>query len=70
VGTEGILAGGSSGAVVSAIERLVPRLEPDTRVVCILPDRGERYLDLVYDDQWLNHLLDSRAGSTSAGATP
>lgn len=70
VGTEGILAGGSSGAVIAAIERLLSRLEPGARVVCLLPDRGERYLDLVYDDQWLNHLLDTRHEATSTGAAP
>jgi N-(2-amino-2-carboxyethyl)-L-glutamate synthase len=58
VSTEGILAGGSSGAVIAALDELVPYLEPGTRVVCLLPDRGERYLDLIYDDRWLNHLLD------------
>jgi cysteine synthase len=45
---EGILAGGSSGSIVAALDRLVPRLTPDARVVTLLPDRGERYLDLVY----------------------
>jgi 2,3-diaminopropionate biosynthesis protein SbnA len=61
VATEGILAGGSSGAVITAIERLVQRVTGAARVVCLLPDRGERYLDLVYDDAWLNGLMDERA---------
>ncbi|GAJ41439.1 hypothetical protein GCA01S_070_00060 [Parageobacillus caldoxylosilyticus NBRC 107762] len=26
----------------------------ETNIVTIFPDRGDRYLDLVYDDQWLN----------------
>jgi N-(2-amino-2-carboxyethyl)-L-glutamate synthase len=50
---EGILAGGSSGAVVAAIERLRPRLPEDWQVLTVLPDRGERYLDQVYDDEWV-----------------
>jgi cysteine synthase A len=50
---EGILAGGSSGAVIAAVRRLVPHLPRDSRVVAVLPDRGERYMDLVYDDDWV-----------------
>jgi 2,3-diaminopropionate biosynthesis protein SbnA len=50
--TEGILAGGSSGAAVAAIERLRPRLPENWRVLTVLPDRGERYLDQIYDDEW------------------
>lgn len=50
---EGIFAGGSSGSVVSAIGRLpiVPPAGRPARVVTLLPDRGERYLGLVYDSQ-------------------
>jgi len=51
--TEGIFAGGSSGAVVAAIARTLPTLPRPCRVVAIFPDRGDRYLDLVYDDEWL-----------------
>lgn len=50
---EGILAGGSSGAVVAAIERLRPRLPGHWQVLTVLPDRGDRYLDQVYDDAWV-----------------
>ena len=54
--TEGILAGGSSGAVVAAIERIRPRLPPGAQVLTVLPDRGDRYLDQVYDDEWVARL--------------
>ena len=50
---EGILAGGSSGAVIAATRRVVADLPRDARVVTVLPDRGERYMDLVYDDAWV-----------------
>jgi cysteine synthase A len=54
VSREGIFAGGSSGSVIAAIQRIVSsrRSEP-ARILTILPDRGERYLDSVYDDEWL-----------------
>ncbi len=50
--TEKIFGGGSCGAVVTGLEHLVSRLEQPARIVTLLPDRGERYLDLVYDDEW------------------
>ncbi|GAA4864093.1 2,3-diaminopropionate biosynthesis protein SbnA [Saccharopolyspora cebuensis] len=58
VETEGVLAGGSSGAVISALDGLVRRLSGPARVVALLPDRGERYLDTVYDDAWVEELKD------------
>jgi len=49
---EAILAGASSGAVIMAVDRL--RAVPDGAVCAvILPDRGERYLDTVYSDEWV-----------------
>jgi cysteine synthase A len=54
--SEGILAGGSSGAVVAAIGRLRPTWPPGWQVLTVLPDRGERYLDQVYDDDWVARL--------------
>jgi N-(2-amino-2-carboxyethyl)-L-glutamate synthase len=50
---EAILAGGSSGAVVAALERLAPAIEPGSNVVLILPDGGDRYLDTIYNDGWV-----------------
>lgn len=60
--TEGIFAGGSTGSVVAAIESLVPSLPRPSRVVALFPDRGDRYLDLVYDDDWLAEMLRRRDG--------
>jgi cysteine synthase A len=50
---EAILAGGSSGGLIAAVERLAPELPPHAVCVAILPDRGERYLDTVYSDEWV-----------------
>ena len=55
VSYEGIFAGGSSGAVVAGIRKLLERRRGG-RILTLLPDRGERYLDLVYDDAWLARL--------------
>jgi len=50
---EAILAGGSSGAVIMAIERLRPTLPKGAVCVAILADRGERYIDTIYSDEWV-----------------
>ena len=52
VASQGILAGGSSGTVVAAIAKLIPTLPAGSRIVTLLPDRGERYLDTVYAEDW------------------
>jgi N-(2-amino-2-carboxyethyl)-L-glutamate synthase len=63
--SEGILAGGSSGAVVAAVARLRPALPADFQVLTVLPDRGDRYLDLVYDDAWVDALPGSQSVLTT-----
>jgi cysteine synthase A len=50
---EAILAGGSSGAVVGALGRLVDRIPDGATCALILADSGERYLDTIYDDAWV-----------------
>ncbi|MBP1999964.1 cysteine synthase A [Paenibacillus shirakamiensis] len=56
---EGIFAGGSSGSLVAALEKLVPTLPASSNVVTVFADRGERYLDSVYDDRWVDQLPQS-----------
>jgi cysteine synthase A len=51
--TEAILAGGSSGAVISAIGRMRIRIPAGATVVAILCDRGDRYLETVYSREWI-----------------
>ena len=60
---EAILAGASSGGIVSAIERLAADgvMLPGQRVAAILADRGERYLDTVYSDSWVQEKLGNDA---------
>lgn len=50
---EAILAGGSSGGVLTAIEKFKHRIQPGAVCVAILHDRGERYLDTIYSDDWV-----------------
>lgn len=50
---EGLLLGGSSGSVVAAARRFVRQATGPANIVLVLPDGGGKYLDTVYDDQWL-----------------
>jgi N-(2-amino-2-carboxyethyl)-L-glutamate synthase len=50
---EGLLLGGSSGSLVAAARLCLQRLTAPCRMVLVMPDSGVKYLDTVYDDQWL-----------------
>jgi cysteine synthase len=54
---EAILAGGSSGGVLSAVYKYRDRIEAGSICAAILPDRGERYLDTVYAEDWVQENL-------------
>jgi len=54
---EAILAGPSSGAGIWALQQLLPELPDCSVCVVILHDRGERYMDTVYDDEWVREQL-------------
>jgi cysteine synthase len=62
--TEAIFAGGSTGAVVTAVRRLLDDVVPPARIVAIFPDRGDRYLDRVYDDAWLDRARARRVATS------
>jgi len=52
-GTEAMLAGGSSGAVLTAVDQTKDEISAGANCVMIFPDRGERYLDTIYSDEWV-----------------
>jgi cysteine synthase A len=53
----GFLFGGSTGTVVSgATDWLARHGSPDLTVVALAPDLGERYLDTVYQTNWVTDL--------------
>lgn len=49
----GLVVGGSTGSVVAAVLEMAPVLPAGSRVVAISPDLGDRYLQTVYDDDWV-----------------
>lgn len=50
---EAILAGGSSGGVLMAVDKACPEIPANAVCVVILCDRGERYLNTIYSDAWV-----------------
>ena len=50
---ESLLAGPSSGAVVHALKSILHELPDDSVCAVILHDRGERYMDTVFCDEWV-----------------
>jgi cysteine synthase A len=50
---EAILVGGSSGGVLMAVDRVKSWIPDGATCVAIFPDRGERYLDTIYSDDWV-----------------
>jgi 2,3-diaminopropionate biosynthesis protein SbnA len=50
---EAIMAGGSSGAVVMALALIQDEIPTGATCVAIFPDRGERYLDTIYSNAWV-----------------
>lgn len=61
---EGIFAGGSCGAAVKAAIQYAEEIDRKANIVVLLPDTGMRYLNKVYDDDWLreNGMLDPEEG--------
>lgn len=51
--SEGLLLGGSSGAIISATTAYVARASRPQKIVALLPDGGLKYLETIYDDDWL-----------------
>lgn len=77
--SNGLLVGGSTGTVLSAVLDWRDRIPPGARVVALAPDAGDRYLDSIYDDDWvtdrfgaaaLSGVIPGRAGRSGAPANP
>jgi cystathionine beta-synthase len=50
---EGLLAGGSSGAAVTAALRIAGDWAAGLTIAVILPDDGRNYLSRIYSDEWM-----------------
>lgn len=66
VKSEALLVGGSSGAVITAVDRVRHSFPEGSTCVMIFADRGERYIDTIYSNEWtgeqfgdISHLLEN-----------
>ncbi|WP_211216350.1 2,3-diaminopropionate biosynthesis protein SbnA [Longispora albida] len=50
---EAILAGGSTGAAVAALEKVIGGFPAGSTVAMICADGGDRYLNTIYNDEWV-----------------
>lgn len=53
VARTGLLIGGSAGGVVHEALARLPYLPPGSTMVALVNDGGEKYLDTVFDDDWM-----------------
>lgn len=66
---EAIFAGGSSGSVIAAIRKIIPSICPASSVVTLFPDRGDRYVGLVYGAATSEGLLAGMSAEDSDSLT-
>lgn len=50
---EAILAGGSSGAALWGVRKLIRNSAASPRIVTIFPDSGTRYMSTIFNDEWM-----------------
>ncbi len=51
--TYGMLVGGSTGSVLAGIRHLAAAIAPGSSVVALSADAGDRYVDTVYNPDWI-----------------
>lgn len=54
---EGILAGASTGAIVAAMDQMLPEIPAGSRIAFLVHDSGVPYLHTVYDNDWVKENL-------------
>ncbi|KAB8031006.1 PLP-dependent cysteine synthase family protein [Fluviispira multicolorata] len=52
---EGLLLGGSTGAVVAAGLSYAINLKQNQSILMVNPDRGDRYLETIFNNQWIEN---------------
>ncbi|MNB97986.1 putative siderophore biosynthesis protein SbnA [compost metagenome] len=66
---ESILAGASSGGIIAAVQQMEQEVAPGSVCAVIVHDKGERYLDTVYSDSWIQSQF-GQSFSAENGAIP
>lgn len=61
----GLFLGGSSGTVLQAIRGYQSRIPKESLILTISPDFGQKYLNMIYNDQWIKDKFDLTLNSNS-----
>jgi cysteine synthase A len=56
-----LLIGGSTGTVLAAVQQLAADFSPGETIVAISADLGDKYLDTVYDPEWVENVIKRNA---------
>lgn len=60
-----LLVGGSTGTVLAAIKATSAEFAPGETVVAISPDMGDKYLDTIYNAEWVEKYISASAAAMS-----
>ena len=63
---EAMLCGGSSGGLLTAFHKFQNEIPKASKVLLLFADRGERYLDTVYNDHWVQKNINTVSYQTSS----
>ena len=53
---EGMLLGYSAGSALAGLRQMKDRLKPSDVVVLLIHDHGSRYVEKIYNDEWMKNL--------------
>jgi cysteine synthase A len=56
-----LLVGGSTGTVLAGVKHFASEFRPGETIVAISPDLGEKYLDTVYNKEWVDSVVMAEA---------
>ncbi|VVD99566.1 2,3-diaminopropionate biosynthesis protein SbnA [Pandoraea commovens] len=66
----GLLAGGSTGSVLHAVQASTADIAASDTVVAIAPDMGDKYLDTLYDGDWAAACFGDTSGISGVSGAP
>lgn len=67
---EGVFLGGSSGTVLAGVQAYAHRIAAGACVIAISPDMGDRYIDTVYDMDWVGKHFPELLSMPASATTP
>lgn len=56
-----LLVGGSTGTLLAALKQLAPEFQQGETIVAISADLGEKYMETVYDPEWVERNIRSKS---------